>query len=492
MILSENELLKIIEENKRLKFENESLRDQISLMLRARFGKKSEHVSNEQLELFNEGELESTLPDPADEDEEIEVPGHTRRRGKRLKLPDRLPREEVILDIDHKHCLDDGTELKFIGEDISEKLEIIPAKVFVKKIIRKKYACPHCEAMSVAKAPETLLPKTNASASLLAYIATCKYVDGLPLHRQEAMFNRAGIDLTRQTMGRWMVAVGEKVESLIELMKEELLRSQYLQMDETTVQVLNEDGKKAETKSYMWVQYAPTATPLVLFTYAASRSAEHPKLLLKDFCGCLQVDGYDGYAPVCRENNITRLGCWAHARRKFFEAFQSSSGKSVGKEGLKYFKKIYEVEEKIKKLPIKDRFYERLTKSVPQLLAMKKWMDAEVAKVTPSSLAGKAIQYALNEWEYLMNCFSHGDFEIDNNGIERKIRPFTIGRKNWLFSATVAGAKASANIYSLVETAKLNQREPHAYLTELFEKLPLAKTREDLLALMPNRLGTVG
>lgn len=493
MSLSEKEILQVLEENKRLKMQVDSLNEFIALLRRQRFGKKSEQLSSEQLGLFNEGELESIQPDPTDDEgEEIEVPAHTRRRGKRMKLPEGLRREVVTLDIDNKICHEDGTTLKCIGEEVSETLEIIPAKVFVKKIIRKKYSCPTCEAMTSPKAPETLLPKTNASASLLAYIATSKYVDGLPLYRQEAMFARAGIDLTRQTMGRWMVSVGEKIQCLIDLMRADLLTSKYLQMDETVVQVLNEEGKKAETKSYMWVQHAPSTFPVVLFTYAPTRSAEHPRLLLKGFTGSLQVDGYDGYAPVCRENGITRLGCWAHARRKFFDAFESSQGKSVGKEGLKYFKKIYETEEKLREVPLEQRFYERLTKTVPLMKQLKVWLDIEVNKVTPSSLAGKAIHYTLNEWDYLLNCFCHGDYELDNNGIERRIRPFTIGRKNWLFSATVAGAEASANLYSLVETAKLNQHEPHGYLCKVFEKLPLATTHEQLMALLPNRMRPVG
>jgi len=204
------------------------------------------------------------------------------------------------------------------------------------------------------------------------------------------------------------------------------------------------------------------------------------------------VDGLDRYAPVCRENGITRLGCWAHARRKFFDAFESSQGKSVGKEGLKYFKKIYETEEKLREVPLEQRFYERQTRTVPLMKQLKVWLDIEVNKVTLSSLAGKAIHYTLNEWDYLLNCFCHGDYELDNNGIERRIRPFTIGRKNWLFSATIAGAEPSANLYSLVETAKLNQHEPHGYLCKVFEKLPLATTHEQLMALLPNRMRPVG
>jgi transposase len=276
-----------------------------------------------------------------------------------------------------------------------------------------------------------------------------------------------------------------KIEPIVKLLREELLLSPYLHMDETTVQVLKEDGKKAETKSYMWVQARSGARPIIIFHYARDRKAEHPRFLLEDFGGALQVDGYDGYSPVIKQNNIIRLGCMAHARRKFFDAFKSSSGKSVGKQGLIYFSKIYEIEEKIKMLDYHERFITRLRQSIPILYEFKKWLDEQNNKVTPSSIAGKAIQYSLNEWDYLMNCFCHGEYKIDNNYIESHIRPFTIGRNNWMFSIKSEGAMASANIYSLVETAKANNIDPFEYLKKLFEKLPLAQTEQDFVDLLP-------
>ena len=259
-------------------------------------------------------------------------------------------------------------------------------------------------------------------------------------------------------------------------------------MDETIVQVLKEDGKKAETNSYMWVQTRSGPKPIVLFHYAKNRSAEHPKLLLDDYRGALQVDGYDGYKPVIDQNGITRLGCWAHARRKFYEAFQSSSGKSVGKQGLILIKKLYEIEEDIQGKPYDERFYIRLTKSVLIAKEFEKWIIKQIQKVNPESLAGKALKYAKNEWQFLMNCFASGDFKIDNNYIESHIRPFTIGRKNWMFSVTTAGATASANIYSLVETARANGLDPFDYLGKVFEDLPKAQTEKDFLELLPVKI----
>ena len=200
-----------------------------------------------------------------------------------MKLPPHLPRVEVIIDLENKFCPKDGEELKCIGEEVSEKLEIIPAKVRVIRTIKKKYACPACESLTTAPSPEEMIPKSNASASVLAYIAVAKYVDALPLYRQEAIFKRIGLDLSRQTMARWMIQVGEKIAPLITLLREEMLKSHYLHMDETVVQVLKEDGKKAETNSYMWVQATSGKKPIILFHYAKNRSGSHAFHLMKQF-----------------------------------------------------------------------------------------------------------------------------------------------------------------------------------------------------------------
>lgn len=490
--MNEAEIQKIIEENERLKLENQGLIDLIAQLRRKHYGTSSERVSSEQLGMFDEAEFESLKDEEAESEEESEtitVPGHERaKRGKRTKLPESLPREIVEIDIDSKICTNDGSELKYIGEEVSEKLEIVPAKVKVIRTIRKKYACPKCESITAAQAPLELIPKSIASSSLLAYVASAKYVDALPLYRQESIFKRIGIDLHRQTMARWMITVGEKIEPLIKLLREELLDSTYLHMDETTVQVLNEDGKKAQSKSYMWVQARSGQKPIILFHYAKNRSAEHPELLLEDFSGHLHIDGYDGYAPVCEKNQITRLGCWAHARRKFFDAFKSSQGNVIGKQGLVFFKKLYEIEDKIRGLSVSEKLDRRQNESLKIAIEFKEWVDEKILKTAPKSMGGSALGYIVNEWKYLLACFSSGEVELDNNFIESHIRPFTIGRKNWMFSATPEGASASANIYSLVETAKANGLEPFEYLTKVFKKLPMAQTEQDFLELLPVKI----
>jgi transposase len=474
--------------NQSLEKQNQSLVELVALLKRKRFGASSEKVSHEQLGMFNEVETEDIAQI---EDDSITVPSHKRaKRGKRLKLPEHLPRTEIVIDLDNKTCPEDGQELKCIGEDVSEELKIIPAKIEVIRTIRKKYSCLSCESMQVPAAPIKLLPKTNSSASLLAYIAVSKYCDALPLYRQEAMFKRIGMDLPRQTMARWMIKVSEKIEPIISLLNLELLKSNYIHMDETTVQVLKEDGKKAQTKSYMWATARSGTGPIILFNYGKNRSSDYPIQILGNYNQALQVDGYDGYQKVINQNNITRLGCWAHARRKFYDAFKSSSGKGTGKQALVFIKKLYKIEKEIK--DSENRFLLRLKRSVPILLEFKIWLEKRKSELTPSSLAGKAVNYTLNEWEYLANTFTDSDFEVDNNYIESHIRPFTIGRKNWMFSVSSKGATASASLYSLIETAKANRIDPFEYLNNLFEKLPLAKSKDELRKLLPLRLSNTG
>lgn len=471
-----------------------NLHDLIIQLRRKKYGSTSEKTSSDQLGLFNEVELEADRANEEDEeednDEKVSVSGYTRSRGKRSKLPDELPREEIVLDLEDKTCANDNHELKCIGEEVSEKLEIIPAKLKVIRIIKKKYCCPDCEKITIATAPPEILPKSNATASLLAYIANAKYSDALPLSRQESIFARMGIELPRQTMARWMIKVAEKLHPLITLMREELLRGNYIQMDETTVQVLKEKDKKAQTKSYMWVQARLGVSPIILFHYGRNRSADHPRELLEDFQKYLQIDGYDGYAPVIKENGIIRLGCWSHARRKFFDAFKSSAGESIGKKGLIFFRKIYQIEDEIKDQTAEDKFHSRLVKSIPIVKEFKNWVDLNAQKTLPNSIAGQALRYTQNEWDYLINCFTSGEFRLDNNYIENHIRPFTIGRKNWLFADTPQGAMASANIYSLIETAKANKLDTFDYLKHVFTYLPQAENLQDFLQLLPFKSST--
>lgn len=467
--------------------EIERLQEFLLNIRRQHFAKKSETVSSEQLGIFNEAEVESE--NQAKEQSEQKIKGYTRKRGKRKPLPDNLPREEVIIELseDERICPHDGSVLNEIGEETSEQLEIIPARLKVIRTIRKKYACPSCDdSLKTAPLPVKPIPKSIATPGLLSFIAVSKYVDGLPLYRQEKIFERYGIELSRSTMGHWLVRISqEHLQSMINMMEEDLLGSDYLNCDETTVQVLKEDGKKATTKSYMWVRSRASPKPIILFEYDRSRSKEVAKRLLEGFKGYLQVDGYAGYNAVCDQAGVIRVGCMSHCRRKFFEVYKSSKKKGKAGKALKFIKKLYKIEESIKCKEPEERYLVRQEKSGPILDEFRKWLDDHLHAVPPQNLLGQAITYAHNEWANLIRYIEDGRLSIDNNFVENQIRPFAIGRKNWLFSDSVAGAKASATIYSIMVTALANGLEPYTYFRHLMTELPTAKSAEQISSLLP-------
>ncbi len=454
----------------------------LSTIRRRKFGPSSE-CSHKQPCLFNE--LEETIKESDQIEEssrETVIKEHTRKnRGKRKPLPEALERVEEIIDLSDE----EKQGMKKIGEESSEKLEIIPAKIFVKKIIRYKYAPINEDgSITIAPTPQQLLPKSIASASLVAYIITSKYIDHLPLYRQEAMFKRISADINRTSMARWLIKVSTQLWPLYNLLQDQLLLGRYMQMDETRVQVLKEKGKKATSKSYMWVRHDPEQK-IVLYDYAPTRAGSVPLELLEGFNGVLQVDGYDGYNKAIQKYNLTRIGCWDHVRRKFFDASKTSSGKSIGKKGVNLIDKLYKIERKIADSPPENKLTIRQQEAVPILDEIKIWIDNTRSKISPKSTAGIAINYAYNEWQYLIAYTKDPQLNISNILVENAIRPFAVGRRNWLFSCSVDGAKASAMFYSLIETAKKNGFEPFDYLSKMLDKLPLAETVEDYEKLLP-------
>lgn len=469
----------------------ERLAEMVRLLRHQHFGRRSEKVEDpNQLGIFNEAEIETK-----EEIEATETVTYTRRRGepKRIAIPEHFPREEVVVDLpeEERRC-PEGHDLKEIGEEASEQLDVIPAQIKVIRTIRKKYACPQCEGhVKRAPLPKTAIPKSLAGPGLLAHIATSKYNDGLPLYRQEHMWQRLGVTIPRATMASWMIKVGELLIPVINLMEEDLLEGGFVHVDETRVQVLNEAGKPAESESYMWVRgrHYPGAPPIVLFEYDPTRSGEVAKRLFQDYRGYLQADGYIGYNGVCRQEGIIRCGCMAHCRRKFFEATKASpKGVGLANEAIGIIRGLYEIEEKIRDLNIEERYRIRQEEAKPVLEAFRKWLDDHLGGVPPKSQLGIALNYAHTEWEFLIRYLEDGRLDIDNNMVENAIRPFAVGRKNWLFSDSVAGAKSSAAIYSVLVSAKLNGHNEHAYLRHLLEKLPLAETVEEVEALLPHML----
>ena len=480
-------LLKTREERLAKEAEISKLIEFIRILKQKHFGKSSEKVSQEQLGLFNEAEAE-VLKSSEPEEETVHVPAHDRKRGKRKPLPEDLPREDLVIELslEERTCPNDGTVMTEIGENIAERLDVVPMQIKVIRTIRKKYGCCECEEqVKEAPVPPTAIPKSNASEGLLAFIITSKYEDHLPLYRMESIFERYGVDLPRNTMGRWMVQSGELVQPLINLLEEEVLSSKYLQMDETRVQVLKENGKRAESLSYMWVRARLGPDPIILFDYDPSRSSDVPVKLLEGFSGHLQVDGYDGYCKVCKDQGILRIGCFAHCRRKFFEASTATKKVGLANIGLKFIKKLYAIEDAAREKSFEKRFAMRKEVAKPILDEMRAWVTAALPTVPPKTALGRALSYTDNEWCYLIRYLEDGQLEIDNNYIENYIRPFALGRKNWLFSDTVEGAKASANLYSLISTARANGLQPYLYLRTVLEGIPRCKVLADFEALLP-------
>jgi transposase len=479
----------------------DALEELVRLLRHQRFGRKSEKASTHQLGLFNEAEASVH---EAKEGDEIEVPAHKRRKGGRRPLPDFLPRVEVLHDLtdEEKVCPQDASHtLQRIGEEVSEQVDLIPAVVQVIRHVRPKYACGTCkEGVRIAPLPPQPIPKSQASASLLAHVVTSKYVDGLPLYRQERMLSRIGMDLPRSTLASWVVKLGELVEPLLERMRQEIRHYDVVQCDETPFQVLKEPGKRAESLSYLWaLRGGPREHPLLVYTYDPSRSAEVPKRLLKGFQGFLQTDGYEGYTALGQEPGIVHVGCWAHARRKFDEALrgQSKSRKkrakpstkeSKARQGLSQIQKLYALERRLADATPEARHAARQETMAPLLEKLRAWLDASLPAVPPQSLTGKALHYLAGQWPKLVRVLEDGRLPLDTNLVENAIRPFVLGRKAWLFADTVGGARASANLYSLVETAKANGIEPWAYLRHLFERLPAATEPTDLEPLLPHRV----
>jgi len=484
--------------------EIQQLREYLQLARSQRFGASSERTHRDQLGLFNEAEqILDELRDEADEEATVHVPAHTRPKRGRQSLPSWMERVEIVHDLpeDEKVCAADGTALVEISRETSEQLEFIPATARVLVHVRPKYGCPTCKTgVRIAPMPPQPIPKSVASPSLLAFVVLSKYADALPLYRQVGMLERIGVDLSRGTLASWMVRAGELVQPLINLMREELLGHGFVQCDESRFQVLHEPGKTAQSLSYVWVQRGePEGHPLVLYEYDPSRSAEVPKRLFEGFTGILQTDGYDGYGAIGREPGVVHVGCWAHARRKFTDALKGAgknrkkgakrgAKRSKADAGLRFIQKLYEIERSVKDATVEERLQARQERSLPLLGELRTWLDGSLGAVVPQSLTGKALGYLDSQWPKLARVFNYGEVPLDTNLVENAIRPFAVGRKNWLFADTVRGAEASANLYSLVATAKANGIEPWAYLERVFTDLPGAETFEDVEALLPHRV----
>ena len=394
----------------------EHLQEQIRLLLARRFASSSERLPDGQLGLFNEAE--ASAAQDCETAPGTEVAAHRRAKPKRAPLPDALPRIDVEHPLpDHERtCPHHGVELERFGEVVSEQLDVIPATIRVLRHVRGKYRCPHCEGhLRTAPMPAQPLPKSLASPGLLAHVATAKYADALALYRQHQQLQRIGVDLSRTTLATWMVRAGALVVPVLNLLRDELLDRPYLLMDETTVQVLEEPGKSAQSKSQLWAQMsAGPDPPIVLFEDDPTRSGDVPTRLLAGFTGALHTDGYSGYAPAVRDQGLVHLACWAHARRGFTDTLKSL-GVNPNKlppdppakarralSALRRIQTLYAIERRIRDKPPDQRLRARQAESVPALDALRAWLDHTRPKVLPSAPLGKALRYLHNQWNALV------------------------------------------------------------------------------------------
>ena len=460
------------------------LMEQLRLCRQKRFGASSEHSGEDAMEqmslVFNEAEVYADQTAKED-DSSVAVAAHKRHRRHEYTL-DELPENILVEVVEHRLpaeelvCPNCGEPMSEIGKEVRRRLKLVPAKAVVEEDWYYTYACRRCERenteTAVVKAPgePNFIPGSFATPETVAHLMVQKFVMGSPLYRQEQELKRQGIPLSRQTMSNWLLWTAEHLLAPVyDQLHEELLKREVLHADETTLQVLHEPGKTAQSNSYMWLYRTSgdTGRPIVLYEYQPGRGACHPKAFLSGFKGYLHTDGYSGYHSLPDE--ITVVGCWAHARRKFDEAMKSlPKGKaknSSAAQGLAYCNLLFKIEEGLVDLSPQERYDQRLKQAKPVLDALLAWANTRAA--VPKSTLGKALFYLKEQWPYLLNYLKDGRLELSNNRAERSIKPFVIDRKNFLFANTPSGAKSSAVIFSLLLTATENGLDPYRYLTWL-------------------------
>lgn len=478
-----------------------NLTEMVILLRKEKFGPSSEKTPKQvegQLSLFNEAEVEAavSVPEPISK----EVKGYVRKnpKTKREEIIKDLPVREILCETaeDEQYCEHCNSKLRPIGKEVvREELEYIPAKLQIVRYVRMAYECQCCKHtdhpfIKKALTPTSLMNHSLASPSSVANVMYQKYVNSVPLYRQEKDWEQMGLSLSRATMANWVIRCSQDyLIPVVEHLQKKLLERDIVHCDETPVQVLKEEGKKPQTKSYMWLYRTGDdgKPPVIIYDYQPSRNGDHAVVFLKDFHGFVHSDGYSGYNKL---TGITRCGCWAHLRRKFIEAIPkrniADEPLSMAEIGRDYCNQLFEIERDLKALSPEERKCKRLELEKPILEAF--WCWLENLNVLRGSALGKAVTYAKNQKKYMENYLMDGRCSISNNAAENAIRPFTVGRKNWLFADTPKGASASAAVYSIIETAKANGLNVYTYLEYLLLYMPDTDWRnhpEDLDALMP-------
>jgi len=469
------------------KTRNEALNFEIARLKRWRFGSSSESLdTTTQAVLFDRILADTALEDRAAEDETKPPPAAPpapKRKAIRQALPASLPRIERHHELDQTHCAC-GEAFKRIGEEVSEQLDCVPAQFFVLRHVRGKYACACCQTIQAAPMPAQIIDKGIPAPGLLAQVVVAKHDDHLPLYRQEEIYARSGVHIARSSMAQWIGICGVRLAPLAEALREYILSQDVIHADETPVSLLA-PGRGKTKRAYVWV-YRTTnfvAKRAVLFDFTASRAGEHPRRVLQSFGGTLMTDDFSGYYALGAQG-ITAALCWAHARRRLFEAHKLN-GSEIAGQAVTLIAKLYEIEREARELEPEARWLLRQQRSRPIVEALHVWLTEQRQKLAKADVTAKAIDYSLSNWRALTRYLDDGNVPIDNNAAENAVRPLCVGRKNWLFVGSQQAGERAAVVMSLIESAKLNGHDPWAYLKDVFERLPTLKQR-DLEQLLPH------
>ena len=496
-IISENESVVIKKEqrNKRLELTIDQLTMELATLRRIRFAKRSEQLPDLQARLFEE----DALADIAEVEAKLELVkqafAHEPAKAPKAiatspipagcRLPADLPAVEIHHDLESTSC-SCGCALRHIGDDISQKLDYTPGTFTVENHIRPKYVCDECKTLKQAPVPPHIIDKGLATTGLLASVLVMKYADHLPLYRQEAIFERAGLRLARSTLADWVGACGAQLEPLVDALRDCVLSHPVLHADETPLNY-HHHRKKAVKRGYIWA-YAPgefESLKAIIYDFKPGRSGAYAREFLGDWRGSLMCDDYAGYKALFTNGDIIEGGCWAHARRKFHTIYETNSS-TVAEQALKHIQLLYQHEAVAKGLSPPERLAHRRQHLQPVLDAFETWLHAQQTLVPPNSAIAKAIRYTLSNWAALTRLVDNAQMPMDNNAVENLIRPLAIGRKNWLFAGSEIAGRRGAAIMSLIHSAKLNGLDPQAYLKDVLERLPTHKAK-DIDELLPHR-----
>jgi transposase len=459
---------------KRTELRNQQLTHELALLKRHKYGQRSEQLNVLQISLLDEV-VDADIAAIEVELEQLSTAAISpeKRRPKRSPLPPELPRTEIHHEPASRHCAC-GCQLKRIGEDVSEKLDYMPGVFTVERHIRGKWVCDACETLTQAPMPAHLIDKGIPTTGLLAHVLIAKYADHLPLYRQEQIFARAGVAIPRSTLAEWVGVCGVRLQPLADALRDTLLNEAVLHADETPVPMLA-PGKKKTHKAYVWAYASAPFSNVeaIVYDFAPGRAGQHARDFLGDWKGQLVCDDYSGYKAGF-DKGIIEIGCLAHARRKFIELHVTGKSQIAG-QAVEYIKQLYKVEHEARDLETEERRQQRQDHAKPIADALHDWMLIQRLQVPEGTAIANALDYSLKRWAALMRYLDDGAVPIDNNRVENLIRPWALGRKNWLFAGSLRSGRRAAAIMSLVQSAKLNGHEPYAYLKDVLTRLPTHK-----------------